>query len=110
MNLQNTLDFLVEVEGLKLSPYLDNKGVPTIGIGTVYKPDGTKVTMQDPPITKETAYEWATHRVLNDSSKIIEMCKPYELNDNELTALVSFSYNEGLSAFEDSTLLKVIKA
>ena len=42
-------------EGLRLKPYICPAGYPTIGYGTVYKPDGTKVTMDHQPISKETA-------------------------------------------------------
>ncbi len=50
-------------EGLRLKPYICPAGYPTLGYGTVYKPDGTKVTMEDPPITKETAEEWLLHEL-----------------------------------------------
>ena len=30
--------------GLRLKPYLDTKGVPTIAMGNTYYPDGKKVT------------------------------------------------------------------
>lgn len=109
MNLQKTLAFLEEVEGISLVPYLDSKKIPTQGIGTVYKPDGAKVTMQDPPITRKVAEAWAKDRIISDGIKICVLCKPLTLSDNQLIALTSFCYNEGLRAFENSTLLKVIR-
>ena len=34
------LDIIKQYEGLRLKPYLDAVGVPTIGYGTTYYPDG----------------------------------------------------------------------
>jgi lysozyme len=53
-------------EGLRLTPYICPAGYPTIGYGTVYKPDGTKVTMQHPPITQETAESWLMTELRNN--------------------------------------------
>lgn len=105
MDLQKTLAFLEEVEGFRSEPYLDNKGVPTIGIGTVYYSDGSKVTMQDHECTREQAESWATERIEKDSQEILNACLPFVPNDNQLIALLSFSYNEGLHALKTSSLL-----
>ena len=39
-------------EGERFKPYLCTAGVPTIGVGATTYPDGRKVTLADPPITK----------------------------------------------------------
>ena len=53
MNLKH----FIEVEGLKLKPYLDTKGIPTIAIGNTYYKNGEPVKMTDKPLTKEQAIE-----------------------------------------------------
>lgn len=43
-------------EGFTREPIIPTKGdVPTIGFGSTYYEDGTRVTMDDPPITRERA-------------------------------------------------------
>ena len=65
MNLDIATELCKRFEGLHrvgadglIYPYICPAGVPTQGYGTVWRPDGRKVTMDDPPITKETALEW----------------------------------------------------
>ena len=57
MTLDNKGYLLIaQFEGLRLKPYLCSAGVPTIGYGSTFYPSGRKVTMQDKPITQETAF------------------------------------------------------
>ena len=51
----NGFNLLGELEGIVLRPYKDSVGIPTIGIGSTYYEDGTKVKMNDKYITKERA-------------------------------------------------------
>lgn len=98
-------------EGLRLSPYLCPGGYWTIGYGTVFKPDGTQVTSDHPPITKETAEEWLLHEleknylpgVLNASPVLIT-------NPQALGALTDFAYNLGVGRYKGSTLRKRVDA
>lgn len=39
------------------TPYRDSKGIPTIGFGSTLLKDGSRVTMDTPPISTEEAYE-----------------------------------------------------
>ena len=54
---QEAVDLIKHFEGLRLTPYLCSAGVPTIGYGSTFYEDGRKVSLQDPPITKERAEE-----------------------------------------------------
>ncbi len=104
---QKGINFLIKEEGLILHPYLDQAGIPTIGIGCTYYLGGKKVTMKDPSITKQQAidlfkkllkvYELGVYSVTRD-----------DITQNQFNALVSFTYNEGVGAFKGSTLLKLI--
>ena len=102
---KNGLDFIGKEEGLVLKPYRCSAKVPTIGYGSTYYEDGTKVKMTDPPITKERA-----EKLFLDTLKHYEMCiytsTRDDINQNQFDALVSICYNIGTHAFKKSTLLK----
>lgn len=53
--LNSCLPIIKRWEGFRAKPYLDIVGVPTIGYGSTFYLDGTKVTMKDAPISEETA-------------------------------------------------------
>ena len=100
------IDFLIKEEGIRLKPYLDSVGIPTIGIGMTYYPDtGKRVTMQDNPLTPEQA-----------TSMFASIVKPYEvavwsvtrddINHNQFNALCSLCYNIGVGGFKGSTVVK----
>ena len=96
-------------EGLRLKPYICPAGYPTLGYGTVYKPDGTKVTMEDPPITKETAEEWLLHELQHNYLPGVLKASPSLItNPRALGAMTDFAYNLGVSRYRGSTLRKRI--
>ena len=105
----NGLKFLMNNEGVVLKPYLDTKGIPTIGVGNTFYEDGSKVKMTDPPITEKRAMElfrW----VLKQYELAVYSNTRDDINQNQFDALVSFTYNVGVTAFKNSTLLKRINA
>lgn len=106
---QAGLNLIESFEGCVLKPYLDSVKIPTIGIGTTVYPNGKKVTMQDPPITKDQAYEYLRDHLNKDCAAVEKMLKVV-VNDNEFGALVSFAYNVGTAALQSSTLLKKLNA
>lgn len=101
------LDLIKQFEGFSGKPYLDSIGVPTIGYGFTYYPNGKRVTMNDSPISEEHA-----------TTLLAEIIKPYEvgvdsmtrddITQNQFNALVSFAYNLGLKNLQGSTLLKKV--
>lgn len=92
-------------EGLSLVPYLCPAKVPTIGRGTVYKPDGSKVTMQDAPITVKTADEWLNIALQRDCLPAAIKYTPALVGDQEsIGAITDFIYNLGASRYKTSTL------
>ena len=94
-------------EGLRLKPYICPAGYPTLGYGTVYKPDGTKVTMDDLPITKETAEEWLLHELQHNYLPGVLKASPSLItNPRALGAMTDFAYNLGVSRYRGSTLRK----
>ena len=91
-------------EGLKLKPYLDTKGVPTIAMGNTYYLNGQKVTMKDRPLTLAEAEQLG--RVTADNfAKKVDGLVTAKVNQNQYNALVSIAYNIGINGFAGSTFL-----
>jgi lysozyme len=97
------LDLIKKWEGLKLEAYLDPVDIPTIGYGTIAYPDGRQVAMGD-RISQEQADGFLLHECTSICARVEGLCK-VPINQNQYDALVSFSYNVGVGAFGDSTLL-----
>jgi len=100
----NGYNLIKKFEGLRLSAYRDVAGVWTIGYGSTRYHDGRTVKPGD-----KLASEIQAHAILRNTMK------PYEdavnsqvkvpINQNQFDALLSFSYNVGTGALEESTLL-----
>jgi lysozyme len=96
-------------EGFKSKPYKCPAGIPTIGYGSTFYEDGTKVKLTDAPITEARAMELLAD-VVNDFSKKVNKLIKVEVNQNQFDALVDFAYNVGITALANSTLLKKLNA
>lgn len=103
------LDFIIKEEGIVLKPYKCSAGVPTIGIGSTYYEDGSKVKMTDKPITKERAEQLFVN-VLKHYEMCIYTSTRDDINQNQFDALVSLCFNIGTHAFKKSTVLKRVNA
>lgn len=101
------IKFLMSNEGVILHPYLDTKGIPTIGVGNTFYEDGSKVKMTDPPITKERAMELFKYILKNYELAVYSNTRD-DINQNQFDALVSLCYNIGVNGFKNSTLVKKI--
>lgn len=51
------IDLIKKYEGCSLKPYRCPAGIPTIGFGSTYHIDGSKVRMTDKPISEKEAEE-----------------------------------------------------
>ena len=91
------LAIIAEFEGFRPAPYDDGVGVATIGYGSTFYQDGTKVTFKDFPITEPQARSMMESIVKKDFWDILTTTIPYweEMNDNQRSALTSFGYNLG---------------
>lgn len=113
--IQTAVELTVELckkwEGFSAKPYICPAGYPTIGYGTVYKPDGTKVTMSDSPISKETAEAWLRTEVLNTYMAGVLRASPTLIKDPQLLAAITdFAYNLGVARYRASTLRRRVDA
>ena len=102
----NGLDLIKQFEGFSSSPYLCPAKIPTIGYGSTYYEDGTKVTLKDKPITEQRATELLEFVANKTFSENINKVVKVPLNQNQFDSLVSFAYNIGNKNFNWSTLLK----
>lgn len=97
-------------EGLRLKPYICPAGYATIGYGTVWKPDGTQVTMEHPPIDKATAEAWLLDELRHNYLAGVVKASPGLLKRPQaLGAMTDFAYNLGVARYRASTLRKRVE-
>ena len=109
MGTQQAIDVAVqlckEFEGFRSHPYICPAGYPTIGYGTVFKPDGTTVTMADLPIDEKTASEWLSSEIRgNYMVGVLRASPTLAVHPEKLGAMASFAYNLGVGRYRASTL------
>ena len=95
-------------EGLKLTAYLCPANVWTIGYGSTFYENGSKVQQGD-KITLDRADRLLLEMVNRFELSVKGLVKS-SINDNQLGALTSFAFNVGVGAFSKSVLLKKINA
>ena len=91
-------------EGLYLTPYLCPAGIPTIGYGATYYEDGTRVTLRDPPITREQAEALLSWHVRTVYLPAVHRLCPDVDSPERLAALIDFTFNLGAGNLRNSTL------
>jgi lysozyme len=106
---EKAIDLIKRFEGCKLTAYKCPAGVWTIGYGTIRYSNGEKVKEGD-VISSQKALQELTHEINKKAEGVTKLTKSVLLSSNQFDALVSFAYNLGLGALEDSTLLKRVKA
>lgn len=91
-------------EGLYLSPYLCQAGVPTIGYGSTRYEDGSAVSLFDPPITRERAEQLLMHEIRTVClPAVLRLCPALDTPER-VAAIVDFTYNLGTGRLRASTL------
>lgn len=101
------LNLLHKREGLRLKPYLDTRGIPTIAMGNTYYLDGRRVKMTDKPLTLQQATELG-NITAHDFASFVSRYIKNEVNQNQFDAVVSIAYNIGKQGFSNSTFLRKI--
>lgn len=81
-------------EGCSLKAYLDSVKVPTIGWGRIVYPDGRKVKMGD-TCTQQQADFWLFEDLEKEGARYVRSYVKTPLNENQFSALTSFTYNRG---------------
>ena len=101
-------DLIKSFEGLRLDAYRCSAGKSTVGFGSTFYEDGSPVKMGD-KITKERADSLFEKVSDSFAAKVKELIKS-DINENQFSALVSFSFNVGIGNLKSSTLLKKVNA
>lgn len=105
-----------QFEGFSSKPYLCPAGVATIGYGSTYYSNGSKVKLTDPWITEPAAaellYTELQHKYL---PSVIRLCpilvtEAASGNFKRINAILDFVYNLGAGNLQISTLRKKINA
>ena len=117
MNLDLAAELCRRFEGFSSKPYICPAGVPTIGYGSTYYPDGRKVTMADLPITREQAESMLLHELNTTYAPgVVRQCPILfalavrQRDWRKLNAIVDFCYNLGVGRLQTSTLKRKINA
>jgi lysozyme len=103
----NGLDLLKKSEGLRLRPYLDVAGFPTIGYG--HKLNLSQGQATPPEITEAQAEAMLAGDVLYAERVVATLVKA-TLTQGQFDALVDFVFNLGPRRLADSTLLRDLNA
>jgi lysozyme len=105
---QKGIDLIKHYETFQPKAYICPTGHLTIGYGTVIDEEKER-WMKTATLTEEQAEqilagELNTHEVL-----VSKMTSGININQSQFDALVSFSFNCGAKALQNSTLIKIIK-
>jgi lysozyme len=90
-------------EGFSLVPYLCPRGLPTIGFGCRYYPNGALVSLKDQAITAEMA-EFMLNKKLDELFRELLVIVPKTMKSTQYGALLSLCYNIGIDSFDKSSL------
>lgn len=100
------IPIIKKFEGLRLTSYLCPAGVWTIGYGSTFYENGSKV-QEGEKITIDRADGLLINTVHLFEKSVKGLVKS-SINENQLGALTSFAFNLGVGNFKASTLLKKV--
>lgn len=104
--IQNTM----AKEGFTSKPTIPVKGdVPTIGPGITVYPDGTKVKMTDPPITRKQGLELLKAHMSKDAQRFNKTLVNVPISQIEYDLYMDFTYQFGTGAWSGSSMLRNLK-
>jgi lysozyme len=102
--------YLKQIGGGYVKPYLCPANVPTIGYGSTFYENGTRVRLSDPPIDKSRATELLDYELDRVCAPTIAAKVHVPLHPLMRGALMSFAFNVGTGALASSTLIKRVNA
>lgn len=105
---EKCIRLIEQFEGLYTDAYKCPAGVPTIGLGSTYYEDGTRVKLGD-KITKERAYQ-LLRNTLKQYEREVDSFTRDDISQAQFDALVDFAYNCGSANLKSSSLLRKANA
>ncbi|MEL7074538.1 MAG: lysozyme [Cyanobacteria bacterium J06648_1] len=101
------VNLIKEFEGFKDYAYIDTDGTPVIGYG-LSRINGVPVRIGDriTPSEADSALDAHLQEIQQELAKVVKV----ELTEQQLSALASISFNVGVGAIKNSTLLRKINA
>ncbi len=99
------VNLIKEFEGFKDYAYIDTDGTPVIGYG-LSRIDDQPVKVGDRISPKEA--EIALNNHLQEIHRELDQLLKVDLNEQQLSALASISFNVGIGSIKESTLIKKI--
>ena len=99
----STLDYITKEEGFRNKAYKDSKGLLTIGVGHLIKPDEQHLTSA--VLTDEQVKE-LLRSDLKWCSAAVESSVKVPLTQSQFDALYSLCFNIGETAFKKSTVVR----
>lgn len=102
---QDMLDLIKKWEGLELKAYKDAVGIWTIGYGTTASAGVGITPRAGMTITEKQAEEYLRRYLEKRMPQTLGWIK-VPTTQNQFNAIMSFIYNVGIGAFQNSTLLR----
>lgn len=102
--------FTASYEGFSSKPYLDSGKVATIGYGSTVHPDGSKVKMNDTPLSKKHGMEYLQIHMTKDAQRFNKTLLNVPLSQAEYDLYMDFTYQFGTGAWSGSSMLRNLKA
>jgi GH24 family phage-related lysozyme (muramidase) len=96
-----------ELDDGRIKAYRDPVNIWTIGYGSNEHLDIHRPILEGDIITRKTAERWLQMEVVEKAEDVERLCK-FPLNQCMFDALVSFTYNIGIGAFGESTMLRLL--
>ncbi|NHC02312.1 lysozyme [Acinetobacter sp. 187] len=98
-------------EGFTPKPIIPTKNdVPTIAFGTTIYPNGVKVKMTDPAVTREQGMHFLRHYMKKDALQFNKTVLNVPMYQHEYDAFIDFSYQFGIGNWRKSAMLTNLKA
>jgi lysozyme len=102
------IELIKKWEGCKLKAYLCSGNIWTVGWGSTFYENGSRVKEGD-IITQKRADDLFLITLKGYEDAVDKMVTA-KINKNQRSALISFCYNLGIGALKNSTLLKKVNA
>jgi len=97
-------------EGFRPRPYLCPAGVPTIGYGATHYESGARVTLTDPPITRERGEQLLCWHLTTVYLPAVRRLCPEIDTPQRVAAILDFTFNLGAGNLSSSTLRRRVNA